>query len=66
VRDPLKATQTAPTFPAFQDAIYGGSGLVQDGLIITSGVCPTLEKVLGMENGTVKLTNAFIVAVTGK
>jgi len=66
VRDPLKPTQTAPAFPAFQDAIYGGSGLVQDGLILTSGVCPTLEKVLGMENGTVKLTNAFIVAVTGK
>ena len=66
MRDPLKPTQTAPTFPAFQDAIYDGSGLVQDGLILTSGVCPTLEKVLGMENGTVKLTKAFIVAVTGK
>jgi putative intracellular protease/amidase len=66
VRDPLKPTQTAPAFPAFQDAIYGGSGLVQDGLILTSGVCPTLEKVLGMENGTVKLTKAFIAAVTGK
>ncbi len=66
VRDPLKSTQIAPALPAFQDAIYSGSGLVQDGLIITSGVCPTLEKVLGMENGTVKLTKAFIAAIGPK
>ncbi len=67
VRDPLKPTSNAPfTLPAFQDAIYGGSGLVQDGLIITSGICPTLEKVLGMENGTVRLTKAFIAAVAKK
>jgi putative intracellular protease/amidase len=66
MRDPLIPIQTAPAFPAFQDAIYGGSGLVQDGIIITSGVCPTLEKVLGMENGTVKLTRAFISAVQKK
>jgi len=66
MRDPLKPTNTAPAYPAFQNAIYGGSGLVQDGLIITSGVCPTIEKNLGMENGTVKLTKAFIASVTGK
>jgi len=67
MRDPLQPTAAAPvTFPAFQDAIYSGSGLVQDGLIITSGVCPTVEKVLGMENGTVKLTKAFIAAVQKK
>ena len=63
VRDPLKPTQTTPAFPAFQDAMYSGSGLVQDGLIITSGVCATIEKTMGMENGTVKLTNAFIAAI---
>ena len=67
VRDPLQPTQTVPfTFPAFQDAIYSGSGLVQDGLIITSGICPTIEKTTGMENGTVKLTKAFIAAVQKK
>jgi putative intracellular protease/amidase len=67
VQDPLKPTATGPfPFPAFEGAIYSGSGLVQDGLIITSGICPTLEKVLGMENGTVKLTNAFIAAVQKK
>jgi hypothetical protein len=67
IRDPLKPTPTIPfTFPAFEGTIYSGTGLVQDGLIITSGICPTLEKVTGMENGTVKLTNAFIAAVQKK
>ncbi len=67
VRDPLKPTQAVPfVFPAFKDAIYSGTGLVQDGLIITSGICPTLEKTLGMENGTAKLTKAFIAAVQKK
>ena len=66
MRDPLKPGEATFTFPAFEGAIYSGSGLVQDGLIITSGICPTLEKVLGMENETVKLTKAFIAAVTGK
>lgn len=67
VRDPLQPTATTPlTLPAFKDAIYSGSGLVQDGLIITSGVCPTIEKTTGMENGTVKLTKAFIAAIQKK
>ena len=67
VRDPLKPTEAAPfTLPVFKDAVYTGSGLVQDGLIITSGVCPTIEKTSGMENGTVKLTKAFIAAVQKK
>ena len=63
MRDPLLPTERAPAIPAFQEAIYSGSGLVQDGLIITSGVCANIEKTSGMENGTVKLTKAFIAAV---
>ncbi len=67
IRDPLKPNERNPfTLPAFNDAIYSGSGLVQDGLIITSGICPTIEKTTGMENGTVKLTTAFIAAVQKK
>jgi putative intracellular protease/amidase len=67
MRDPLKPTATVPfPFPAFEGAIYSGSGLVQDGLIITSGVCPALERFFGMENRTVKLTKAFIAAVPKK
>ena len=67
MRDPLKSAERTPfTIPAFQDGIYSGSGLVQDGLIITSGVCANIEKNSGMENGTVKLTKAFIAAVQKK
>lgn len=67
MRDPLKPTATIEfTIPTFEDAIYSGTGLVQDGLIITSGVCANIEKALGMENGTVKLTKAFIAAVARK
>ncbi len=67
MRDPLKSTERIPyTIPAFEGAIYSGSGLVQDGLIITSGVCANIEKIMGMENGTVKLTKAFIAAVQKK
>jgi putative intracellular protease/amidase len=67
MRDPLKPTETAPfTIPAFEEGIYSGSELVQDGLIITSGICANIEKGSGRENGTVKLTNAFIAAVAKK
>jgi hypothetical protein len=40
--------------------------VAQDGQIITSGVCANIEKVWGMENGTVKLTKTFIEAVAKK
>ena len=64
MRDPLKPTERIPfTIPAFEGGIYSGSGLVQDGLIITSGVCANIERSMGMENGTVKLTKAFIAAI---
>jgi len=66
-RDPLKPTATSTlTDDRFTDAIYSGSGMVQDGQIITSGVCANIEKVQGMENGTVKLTKTFIAAVATK
>ena len=67
MRDPLLLTERAPTIPAFEGAIYSGTGLVQDGLIITSGVCANIEKGgSGLENGTVKLTKAFIAAAQKK
>jgi putative intracellular protease/amidase len=41
-------------------AIYSGDGIVQDGKIITSGVCPYMAKSQGMRDGTSKLTEALI------
>ena len=65
--DPLKTTETRKrTDPRFVDAIYSGPGVVQDGKIITSGVCPNLERVYAMQNGTVELTKKFIAAIGSK
>ncbi len=63
-RDPLKPTQQSRTTDRrFVDAIYSGTGVVQDGKIITSGTCPSGEKTYGRQNGTVELTQKFIAAI---
>ena len=65
--DPLKVTERwKTTDPRFAGGIYSGPGVVQDGKIITSGACPQLEKVLGLQNGTVELTQKFIAAIGPK
>lgn len=65
--DPLKTTQfRTRTDLRFKDAIYSGPSVAQDGKIITSGVCPGLERFLAMQNGTVELTQKFIAAISTK
>jgi putative intracellular protease/amidase len=61
--DPLKRTR--PDL-RFVDAIYSGSGVVQDGKIITAGGCPAAERLLGLQNRTVELTQTFIAAIGPK
>jgi len=62
--DPLKTSQTRTrTDPRFKGAIYSGPGVVQDGKIITSGVCPVLASRHGMQDGTVELTQKFIASI---
>jgi putative intracellular protease/amidase len=46
--------------PPLADATHSGEGVVQDGSIITSGVCPYVAKMAGMQDGTSKLTEALI------
>jgi putative intracellular protease/amidase len=66
-RDPLKTTEIFKTTDLrFTDAIYSGTGVVQDGKIITSGVCAYIELRSGMENMTNKLTRAFIAELGSK
>jgi putative intracellular protease/amidase len=55
----------AKGWPAIEGAIYSGVGIVQDGKIITSGICPYMAKsqgtqAQGMQDGTSKLTEALI------
>jgi len=47
-------------FPEFNSCIYSGSGIVQDGNIITSGICPMMAKVTGAQDGTAELTRKLI------
>jgi putative intracellular protease/amidase len=53
-------------FPEFMGAIYGGTGVVRDGNIITSGLCPLLAREEGLEDGTTELTQALIEALKSK
>lgn len=48
------------TSPQFKDAVYSGTAIVQDGKIITSGICPMMAKATGLPNGTSRLTQALI------
>ena len=50
----------------FEGAIYSGMGVVRDGRIITSGVCPTTEGWLGRPDCTLELTQAFIAELSRK
>jgi putative intracellular protease/amidase len=45
---------------ALKDAIYSGEGIVQDGTIITSGICPNTAKSRGVPDGTSQLTETLI------
>ena len=59
--DPLKTTETRKIADLrYEGGIYSGVGVVQDGKIITSGACPTIEKAYGIQSRTVELTQAFI------
>ena len=40
--------------------IYKGTGVVQDGNIITSGTCPYMAKMTGLQDGTSELTQKLI------
>jgi putative intracellular protease/amidase len=44
-------------------AIYKGEGVVQDGNIITGGICPYIAKEMGKKDTTVELTQKFIDAL---
>jgi protease I len=47
----------------FAGATYRGNGVVQDGNIITSGICPYVAKQQNLTDGTPKLTQTLIDAM---
>ena len=52
--------------PEFEGGIYNGTGIVQDGNIITSGVCPLWSREKELKDGTSELTQALIEAIKTK
>jgi putative intracellular protease/amidase len=66
VDDLLNPFPPNPKDSRFEGAIYGGSGVVQDGNIITSAVCPNIEARVGMRDCTPELTRAFIAKLGQK
>ncbi len=51
-------------YPEFEGGIYSGEGVIQDGNIITSGTCPWKTREYGAPDGTRKLTQLFINAIS--
>lgn len=52
--------------PQFEGSIHSGTGIVEDGNIITSAVCPYTAKMLELEDGTTGLIEAFIAQLRGE
>ena len=53
-------------YPVLEGALYSGAGIVQDGKIITSGICPDVLRVRGLKDGdgTAELTKALIAELS--
>jgi putative intracellular protease/amidase len=58
--DPLSPRLGPQKDPRFVDAIYSGMDVVQDGNIITSGICPYVGASRGIPDGTAELTQTLI------
>jgi putative intracellular protease/amidase len=60
----LKKRKYAFQRHVFTEGEYGGTGVVREGNLITSGTCPNLARETGRPDGTATLTRLFIQAVT--
>ena len=64
--DPLGARLGPNKDPRFVGAIYGGRNVVQDGNIITSGICPYVGASRRMPDGTAELTQKLIAEIKNR
>ena len=53
-------------YPVFKGSFYSGTGVIQDGNIITSGVCPFIARRREIQDGTEELTRALIDAIRAR
>jgi putative intracellular protease/amidase len=52
--------------PYFEGATFAGTGVVSDGLVITSGICPYMALKTKANDGTEQLALAFVAAMKGR
>jgi putative intracellular protease/amidase len=52
--------------PYFAGAIFAGTGVVRDGLILTSGYCPFMVLKMNVKDGTEELALALVEAMNEK
>jgi putative intracellular protease/amidase len=53
-------------FPEFNNGIFSGTGVVQDGNILTSGICPWMARRANHQDGTARLTLTLINLINEK
>lgn len=58
--------ESAENHSSLKSATYSSNGIVQDGTIITSGICPLAARNRELKDGTPELTNAFISELSGE
>jgi putative intracellular protease/amidase len=54
------------SIPSFRESIYAGGGMVQDGNIITSAVCPQAARMFNLPDGTPGLIQALIAQMRSR
>lgn len=52
--------------PEFKRGTYSGNGVIKDGNIITSGICPMEAKLTGAQDGTTALTQFLVQEMKAK
>ena len=52
--------------PEFKGGVYSGTGVIQDGNIITSAICPFWAREKELQDGNEELTRALIEAISTK
>ena len=52
--------------PYFAEATFAGTGVVRDGLIITSGICPFMALKTNAKDGTEQLALALVAVMNGR
>jgi putative intracellular protease/amidase len=59
----LKKKKYAFERRVFSEGVYAGTGVIQDGNLITSGTCPYLARETGRPDGTLELTRLLIDSI---